>query len=159
VLAERVNRLERYRSEFFGRLRELLGDNPAVRVVGDRFVFQSELLFESGSARLGPEGRAELGKLADTLREVAGRIPEDIEWILRVDGHTDRVPIRTEQFASNWELSTARAVSVVRFLADQGIAQRRLAAAGFGEFHPIDPADTAEAYRRNRRIEIKLTSL
>lgn len=158
VLAERVNRLERYRSEFFGRLRELLGDNPSVRVVGDRFVFQSELLFESGSAQLGPAGRRELAKLADTLSGLARRIPADIDWILRIDGHTDRVPIRTAEFASNWELSTARAVSVVRFLAGQGIPERRLAAAGFGEFHPMDPADTPEAYRRNRRIEIKLTS-
>jgi chemotaxis protein MotB len=158
ALARKVNRLEQYRSEFFGRLRELLGDNPAVRVVGDRFVFQSELLFDSGSATLGEQGRTELAKLAVTLREVAARIPGDIDWILRVDGHTDRVPISTAQFASNWELSTARAVSVVRFLAAQGIPQRRLTAAGFGEFHPLDPADSAEAYARNRRIEIKLTS-
>lgn len=158
ALARKVNRLERYRSEFFGRLRELLGDNPAVRIVGDRFLFQSELLFDSGSATLGEQGRRELAKLAGTLREVAARIPAEIDWILRVDGHTDRVPIHTPQFASNWELSTARAVSVVRFLASRQIPQRRLTAAGFGEFHPIDPDDTPDAYRKNRRIEIKLTS-
>lgn len=158
ALARKVNRLEQYRSEFFGRLRELLGDNPAVRIVGDRFLFQSELLFGSGSATLGETGRLELSKLAETLRQVARRIPSDIDWILRVDGHTDRVPIHNQAFESNWELSTARAVSVVRFLASQGIAQKRLTAAGFGEFHPLDPADTPEAYARNRRIEIKLTS-
>lgn len=158
VLARKVNRLQRYRSEFFGRLRELLGDNPAVRIVGDRFLFQSELLFDSGSATLGDRGQRELAKLAVTLRDVAAHIPEEIDWILRVDGHTDRVPINTPQFASNWELSTARAVSVVRFLASQRIPQRRLTAAGFGEFHPIDPTDTPAAYRKNRRIEIKLTS-
>ncbi len=158
ALARKVNRLERYRSEFFGRLRELLGDNPAVRIVGDRFLFQSELLFDSGSATLGVQGQRELAKLAGTLRDVAAHIPEEIDWILRVDGHTDRVPINTPQFASNWELSTARAVSVVRFLASQQIPQRRLTAAGFGEFHPIDRTDTPVAYRKNRRIEIKLTS-
>jgi chemotaxis protein MotB len=158
ALARKVNRLEQYRSEFFGRLRELLGDNPAVRIVGDRFLFQSELLFGSGSATLGETGRLELSKLAETLRQVARRIPSDIDWILRVDGHTDRVPIHNEAFESNWELSTARAVSVVRFLAAQGIAPKRLSAAGFGEFHPLDLADTPEAYARNRRIEIKLTS-
>jgi chemotaxis protein MotB len=158
ALARRVNRLERYRSEFFGRLRELIGDNPAVRVVGDRFLFQSELLFDSGSAALGAAGREELGKLAVTLREVAAEIPSDIDWILRVDGHTDRVPISNAPFESNWELSTARAVSVVRFLTSQGIPPQRLSAAGFGEFHPIDPADNPGAYRKNRRIEIKLTA-
>ncbi len=157
-LARRVNRLEQYRSEFFGRLRELIGDNPAVRVVGDRFLFQSELLFDSGSATLGEAGAAELAKLAVTLREVSGRIPKDIDWVLQVQGHTDRVPINTAQFPSNWELSTARAVSVVRFLAAQGIPEKRLTAAGFGEFHPLEAGDTQDAYRKNRRIEIKLTS-
>ncbi|MCW8906253.1 MAG: peptidoglycan -binding protein [Sedimenticola sp.] len=158
-LARRVNRLEKYRSEFFGRLRELLGDNPSIRVVGDRFLFQSELLFASGSARLGDEGKQQLGKLAGTLKSVADRIPVDIQWILRVDGHTDRIPINNERFPSNWELSTARAVSVVRYLASQGIPEKRLSAAGFGEFHPIDSGGSEEALRRNRRIEIKLTSL
>ncbi len=158
-LARQVNRLEQYRSEFFGRLRALLGNNPAVRIVGDRFLFQSELLFASGSARLGAKGKAELAKLAVTLKQVATRIPKEINWILRIDGHTDRLPIHTEQFPSNWELSSARAVSVVRYLASQGIPQRRLTAAGFGEFHPIDTGDTPEALSHNRRIEIKLTSL
>jgi len=158
-LARRVNRLEKYRSEFFGRLRELLGDNPSIRVVGDRFLFQSELLFASGSARLGEEGKQQLGKLAGTLKSVADRIPADIQWILRVDGHTDRIPISNERFPSNWELSTARAVSVVRYLASQGIPEKRLSAAGFGEFHPIDSGASEEALSRNRRIEIKLTSL
>ncbi len=158
ALARKVNRLEKYRSEFFGRLRELLGDNPAVRIVGDRFLFQSELLFGSGSAELGEQGQLELMKLAGILRQVSTRIPQEIDWILRVDGHTDRVPIKTARFDSNWELSTARAVSVVRFLAVQGIPHKRLSAAGFGEFHPLDPADTPAAYAGNRRIEIKLTS-
>ncbi len=159
LLAQRVNELEKYRSEFFGRLRDLLGDNPNIRVVGDRFLFQSELLFASGSAQLGEEGRPELAKLAATLRQVAAKIPKDINWVLRVDGHTDRRSISTERFASNWELSTARAVSVVSYLAAQGISPQRLAATGFGEFHPIDQADTPEALQRNRRIEIKLTDL
>lgn len=157
-LARRVNRLEQYQSEFFGRLREVLKDNPSVRIVGDRFLFQSELLFDSGSADLGSQGKGELTKLAGTLREVADKIPADIDWVLRVDGHTDLRPIRTEQFPSNWELSTARAVSVVRFLASQGIPERRLTAAGFAEFHPLVKARTEEAYAKNRRIEIKLTS-
>jgi chemotaxis protein MotB len=157
-LARRVNRLERYQSEFFGRLREILGDNPYIRIEGDRFVLQSELLFESGSANLGESGRSHLNRVADTLKQLAGKIPEDLNWILRIDGHTDRMPIRTAKFASNWELSTARAVSVVRFLAEQGIPESRMTAAGFSKFHPIDPADTFEAYRKNRRIEIKLTS-
>lgn len=158
ALAREVNRLERYRSDFFGRLREVLGSNPSIRVVGDRFVLPSELLFDSGSATLAAAGRVELAKLAATMRGLASRIPPDIDWILRVDGHTDRVPINTPQFGSNWELSTARAVSVVQFLIGEGITPQRLSAAGFGEYHPIDPADTPEAYRRNRRIELKLTA-
>jgi len=158
ALARQVNLLEQYRSEFFGRLREILGNNPYMRIEGDRFVFQAELLFDSGSARLGKEGKGHLTKLATTLLQLSKRIPKDINWVLRIDGHTDRVPIHNEQFASNWELSTARAVSVVRFLADQGIPEKRMLAAGLSKFHPIDPADTPEAYRKNRRIEIKLTS-
>lgn len=158
ALAREVNRLEKYRSDFFGRLREVLGENAAVRIVGDRFLLPSELLFDSGSAVLGAAGEQELGKLATTLKNLAARIPPDIDWILRVDGHTDRLPINTTAFPSNWELSTARAVSVVRFLTSQGIPAGRLSAAGFGEFHPIDPADTPEAYQKNRRIELKLTS-
>ncbi len=158
ALAQRVSKLEQYRSEFFGRLREVLGDNPAVRVVGDRFVLQSELLFASGSAQLGEGGKQQLTKLAGTLNAIAMRIPGDIDWILRIDGHTDKVPIKTRRYPSNWDLSTARAVSVVRFLQQQGIPANRMSAAGFGEFHPIDEADTPAAYRRNRRIEIKLTA-
>lgn len=158
ALARQVNVLEQYRSEFFGRLKEILGNNPHMRIEGDRFVFQAELLFDSGSARLGEEGKGHLTKLATTLLSLSRRIPKDINWVLRIDGHTDRVPIHNERFASNWELSTARAVSVVRFLADQGIPENRMLAAGLSKFHPIDPADTPEAYRKNRRIEIKLTS-
>ena len=157
LLAKQVNELKRYRSEFFGRLREVLGDNPNIRVVGDRFLLPSELLFASGSAKLGEQGKRELAKLAVTLRDIAAKIPPEVNWILRVDGHTDKQPIHTRKFPSNWELSTARAVAVVRFLARQGIPPERMAATGFGEFHPVDTADTPEAYRRNRRIEIKLT--
>jgi chemotaxis protein MotB len=158
ALAREVNRLNQYRSDFFGRLREVLGANSSVRIVGDRFVLPSELLFDSGSATLAEPGRRELAKLATTVRNLAARIPNDIDWILRIDGHTDQVPINTANFADNWELSTARAVSVVHFLINQGIAPQRLSATGFGEFHPIDPAQTPEAYRLNRRIELKLTA-
>ncbi|MCA1784468.1 MAG: peptidoglycan -binding protein [Desulfobacteraceae bacterium] len=158
ALARKVHELTRYRSEFFGRLKEILGDNPAIVIRGDRFVFQAELLFASGSATLGDAGKTHLAALAATLLEVAKKIPADINWILRIDGHSDKVPINNEFFTSNWELSTARAVSVVRFLSRQGIAEKRMAAAGFSKYHPIDPADTKEAYRKNRRIEIKLTN-
>lgn len=157
-LARKVNELERYRSDFFGRLRQIVGDNPLVRIEGDRFLLQAELLFSSGTAELGEQGKDQLRELADVLNELIPSIPDDLQWILRVDGHTDRVPISSSNFSSNWELSTARAVSVVRYLADQGIPESRMAAAGFSKFHPIDPADTREAYRKNRRIEIKLTS-
>jgi chemotaxis protein MotB len=157
ALARKVEELNRYRSEFFGRLREVLGNHPSIRIVGDRFVFQSELLFPTASATLVPDGKRQLTQLAQTLRAVTREIPADIDWILRVDGHTDRRPIHTEQFPSNWALSTARALSVVQYLIAQGIAPKHLAAAGFGEFHPLDDANTAAAYARNRRIEIKLT--
>lgn len=158
-LARRVNELQRYRSEFFGQVRAALGDNPDVRVEGDRFVFQSELLFASGSADLGAAGQAQLAQLARTLVELGERIPATLDWILRVDGHTDRVPLtRNSPFASNWELSSARALSVVRHLAAEGVPPRRMAAAGFGEYRPLDEGEGAEAYRRNRRIEIKLTA-
>jgi chemotaxis protein MotB len=149
--------LQRYRSEFFGRLREALGNHPGIRIVGDRFVFQSEVLFPSGSAELEDDGRLQLVQVADTLREISDRIPDDIDWVLRVDGHTDKRPIDTILYPSNWELSTARATSVVRLLIERGIPPHRLAAAGFGEFHPLDDRNTEEAYRRNRRIELKLT--
>jgi len=156
-LASKVKELSRYRSEFFGRLRDVLGDHPDIRVVGDRFLFQSELLFSSGSADLGDQGMVQLKKLAATLKTVSARIPGDINWILRVDGHTDRNPISTEQFPSNWELSTARALSIVNFLVAEGIRPGRLAATGFAEFHPLDRKNTREAFSRNRRIELKLT--
>ncbi len=157
-LARQVNELERYRSEFFGRLRKIIGDNPLIRIEGDRFLLQSELLFASGTAELGEEGKKQLQQVAKVLLELIPSIPDDLQWILRVDGHTDKIPIHSAKFASNWELSMARAVSVVRYLAEQGIPEQRMAAAGFSKFHPIDPADNEEAYRKNRRIEIKLTS-
>ena len=157
-LARRVNDLEQYRSEFFGRLREILSDNPLIRVEGDRFLLQAELLFPSGNADLSEPGKQELEALADVLKDIIPAIPDDLQWILRIDGHTDRVPINSSRYSSNWELSTARAVSVVRYLASRGIPEERMAAAGFSKFHPIDPAETSEAYQINRRIEIKLTS-
>lgn len=159
ALAEQVEELSQYRSEFFGRLKEALDDRQDFRIVGDRFVFQSEVLFGSGSARIGGEGQQQLRQLATALNDVATRIPADLDWILRVDGHTDSVPVgSTSTFDSNWDLSTARAISVVQELVREGVAPERLAATGFGEFQPLDPRDDEIAYRRNRRIEFKLTS-
>ena len=158
ALASKARQLQRYRSEFFGRLREALGQYPDIRIEGDRFILPSELLFESGSDQLGAEGRQQVARLALTLSEIAAIIPADIDWILRVDGHTDRRPINSERFQSNWELSAARAISLVRQMADNGVPLARMAAAGFAEYHPVDPAETAAAYARNRRIELKLTS-
>ncbi len=156
--AERTARgLSTYRSEFFGRLREVFGDDPDIRMVGDRFVFQSEVLFPSGSAELDPDGQSTLTELADTLKEVAKKIPPEVNWMLRIDGHTDRVPIKTWAYESNWELSTARATSVVKFLVRLGLAPEHLAATGFGKYRALDPRDDEIAYRRNRRIEFKLT--
>ena len=157
ALATKVQELSRYRSEFFGRLREILGNQRGIQIVGDRFVFQSEVLFQTGSSEIGDAGKTQMQRLATSLREIAGKIPANIDWILRVDGHTDQVPIKTTRFPSNWELSTARAVSVVKFLIEQGIPANRLAATGFGEFQPIDQRTDEIAYRRNRRIELKLT--
>ncbi|MBT3790710.1 MAG: peptidoglycan -binding protein [Alphaproteobacteria bacterium] len=157
ALAKKVEELSRFRSEFFGRLREALGNRKDVRVVGDRFVFQSEVLFSSGSADLGGKGQDQLAKLAKTILEIADKIPTKLPWILRVDGHTDRNPIATARFPSNWALSTHRALSVVNQLIRQGVPANRLAAAGFGEFQPLDTNNDEIAYRRNRRIEIKLT--
>ncbi len=157
ALARKVQELARYRSEFFGRLREMLGDRPDIQIVGDRFIFQSEVLFESGSAEIELAGEPQLAQLARTLIDISERIPQEIDWILRVDGHTDRVPISNELFLSNWELSTARAISVVRFLIRHGIPATRLAATGFGEHQPIDDRTDEIALRRNRRIELKLT--
>jgi chemotaxis protein MotB len=159
ALARQVSELERYRSEFFGRVKEALGENPGVRVTGDRFVFQSELLFASGEAALNTDGRAQLERLADSLLEIADLIPEEIDWVLRIDGHTDPQPLREgHQYRSNWELSTARALSVVEFLASRGLPPQRMVAAGFGEHRPAVAGDDAQANQRNRRIEIKLTS-
>ncbi|MBS8242190.1 peptidoglycan -binding protein [Marinobacter lipolyticus] len=157
LLAERVNELQQYQSEFFARLRRILEDNENIRVVGDRFLLPSELLFASGSAQLGEEGQGELDKLANVLLDVVKRIPDDIDWILRIDGHTDLIPINTPRFPSNWELSTARAVAVVRYLAEQGVPERRMVAAGFGEFFPVAEGTSPQALQQNRRIELKLT--
>ena len=157
ALASKVQELSRYRSEFFGKLRDVLGNQKGIRIVGDRFVFQSEVLFTTGSADLGSEGKTQIIQLAGTLKEIIKKIPPKIEWILRVDGHTDRIPIQTSRFPTNWELSTARAISVVKFLVGQGISPTNLAATGFGEFQPIDPRDDEIANLRNRRIELKLT--
>jgi chemotaxis protein MotB len=157
ALASKVEELARYRSEFFGRLREVLGDRPDIRVVGDRFVFQSEVLFSPASADLSDNAKKQLLPVAQALKEISSKIPPDLNWVLRVDGHTDKRPITTAQFPSNWELSTARAISVVRFFIDQGIPANRLVAAGFGENQPLDARDSEDAYRRNRRIELKLT--
>jgi chemotaxis protein MotB len=158
ALAQRVQELSRYRSDFFGRLREILGNRPDIRIVGDRFVFQSEVFFDSGSAVVRPEGRIELDKLAAALLELDKSIPPEIAWVLRIDGHTDVRPITTSlQYKSNWELSSARAISVVQYLIAKGVSPQRLVAAGFGEFQPLDPDRTEDAFRRNRRIELKLT--
>jgi len=157
ALAERVKQLSRYQSEFFGKLREILGNRPDVRIVGDRFVLQSEVFFDTGKADLKDEGRAELDKVADALLGLEKQIPPEIPWVLRVDGHTDVRPITGGVFKSNWDLSAARAISVVQYLIAKGVAPKRLVAAGFGEFQPIEAGATEDAYRRNRRIELKLT--
>jgi chemotaxis protein MotB len=157
ALASKVAELARYRSEFFGRLREVIGNRPDIKVVGDRFVFSSEVLFPSGSAVITDPGKEALRTVASAIEQIAPRIPNDINWVLRVDGHTDNVPINTAQFPSNWELSSARAISVVRYLISQGVPPDRLAAAGFGEYQPIVPGNTPEARAANRRIELKLT--
>jgi chemotaxis protein MotB len=157
ALAQRVQELNRYRSDFFGRLRQVLGNRPEIRIVGDRFVFQSEVFFDPGSAELKEGATPELDKLATALLELMDKIPKDIPWVLRVDGHTDVRPIANVRFPSNWELSASRAISVVKYLITRGIPADRVVAAGFGEFQPIDPANNDEAYRRNRRIELKIT--
>ncbi|HEY0223986.1 MAG TPA: peptidoglycan -binding protein [Pseudolabrys sp.] len=157
ALAEKVQELTKYRSDFFGRLREILGNRPDIRIVGDRFVLQSELLFDVGKAELKPEARVEVDKIAAAILELAQKIPPDIAWVLRVDGHTDIRPIAGPVFKSNWDLSAARAIAVVQYLASKSIPPEHLVAAGFGEFQPIDPAKTEDAYKRNRRIEFKLT--
>ncbi|MGY6707677.1 MAG: peptidoglycan -binding protein [Rhizobiaceae bacterium] len=158
ALAQRVQELNRYRSDFFGRLREILSDREGIRIVGDRFVFQSEVLFPSGSEQINPAGQEEMQRLAEAILELQREIPPEISWVLRVDGHTDNIPLSgTGRFRDNWELSTARSTSVVKFLIENGVPAERLVAAGFGEYQPLDEADTPEARDRNRRIELKLT--
>lgn len=158
ALAQRVQELNRYRSDFFGRLREILSDRENIRIVGDRFVFQSEVLFPSGAAVLNPAGSEEMKKLALALIDLQKEIPDDINWVLRVDGHTDDIALSgTGQFKDNWELSSARAISVVKFLIANGVPANRLVAAGFGEFQPLEPGETPEVRAKNRRIELKLT--
>jgi chemotaxis protein MotB len=158
ALAQRVQELNRYRSDFFGRLREILSDRENIRIVGDRFVFQSEVLFSSGSADLNPDGKGEMAKLATALVDLAREIPTDINWVLRVDGHTDNVPLSgSGRYADNWELSSGRATSVVKFLIEEGVPANRLVAAGFGEFQPIEEGNSTRARATNRRIELKLT--
>jgi chemotaxis protein MotB len=157
ALAQRVQELSRYRSEFFGRLSQILGNRSDIRIVGDRFVFQSEIFFDTGQAVLRPEGREELDKLGGALLDLEKQIPPEIAWVLRVDGHTDVRPISSLQFPSNWSLSAARAISVVQYLIGKGVSPQHLVAAGFGEFQPLDTGQSEDAYRRNRRIELKLT--
>jgi chemotaxis protein MotB len=157
ALAKKVQELNRYRSDFFGKLKEALGNRPDFQIVGDRFVFPSDVLFDSGSDVLKPEAATQLEKLASALVELEGQIPPDIAWVMRVDGHTDIKPIATPEFPSNWELSSARAISVVRYLMQLGVPANRLVAAGFGEFQPIDAGEDDDALRKNRRIELKLT--
>ena len=158
ALAQRVNELQRYRSDFFGRLREVLGGRSDIQIVGDRFVVPSELLFASGTDELTPVARNQLDSLATTLSEVASEIPSGIDWVLRIDGHTDRRPIATDRFPSNWELSSARAIAIVKYLVTRGVPANRLSANGFGEFRPLDPGSSEAAYAANRRIEIQLTN-
>lgn len=153
AMVQKVEELEKYRSEFFGKLKELLANRSDIRIVGDRFVFQSEVLFPSASANIGKEGEKKLVQLATTLKEISAKMPKDLKWVLRVDGHTDNKPIHTDKFPSNWELSAARAISVIKFLTQHGIEPEHLAAAGFGEFHPIEKTGDD---KKNRRIEFKL---
>jgi chemotaxis protein MotB len=156
ALAQKVQELSRYRSDFFGRLREILGSRPGVRIVGDRFVFESEVLFDTGRAEVSAAGRAQMEQVAVALQDLEREIPPEIPWVMRVDGHTDKRPV-TGQFRSNWELSAARAIAVVQYLVSRGVSPQHLVAAGFGEFQPLDAGDNDEALRRNRRIELKLT--
>jgi chemotaxis protein MotB len=158
ALAQRVQELNRYRSDFFGRLREILSDRDNIRIVGDRFVFQSEVLFPSGAAEINEAGKGEMLKLANAIIELAKEIPPEINWVLRVDGHTDTVALSgSGKYADNWELSSGRATAVVKYLIANGVPADRLVAAGFGEYQPLDTADTVEARGKNRRIELKLT--
>ena len=157
ALADKVEELKRYRSEFFGRLSALLANRPGIHVVGDRFVFQSEVLFPPGSAELSAAGREQIRTLAKTLKQIAAEIPKDVPWILRVDGHADRQPIANTAFPTNWELSAARAITVVKLLVAEGVKPQNLAATGFSQFQPLDTGNSQEAFARNRRIELRLT--
>jgi chemotaxis protein MotB len=157
ALAAKVEELQRFRSDFFGRLREVLAGRPGIQVVGDRFVFQSEVLFPAGSAEMIPAGAEQIDKLAGTIREIANKIPGNLNWVLRVDGHADRRPTAGGPYVSNWELSAARAINVVKLLIDNGVDPAHLAATAFGDNQPLDPNDNADAYARNRRIELRLT--
>lgn len=157
ALAQKVQELAKYRSEFFGRLRQILGNRDDIEIVGDRFVIQSEILFDSGSDDLNPSGIGQLRKITDAVREIAAQIPNDLNWVIRIDGHTDANPIKTAQFPSNWYLSSARAIAVVNFMVKEGVAPNHLVAAGFGEFQPLAKGNGPDALKRNRRIEFKLT--
>jgi chemotaxis protein MotB len=157
ALLSQVAQLAKYRSEFFGRLRDALGNRPDIRIVGDRFVFQSEVLFPPASAQLSDAAKQRLAIVAAALKDISTKIPNDIPWVLAVNGYTDKRPISTPQFPSNWELSAARAITVINYLIAQGVSADRLAAAGFAEHDPIDPGDSEDAYAKNRRIELKLT--
>jgi len=158
ALANKVEELARYRSEFFGKLSQILGNRPDIRVVGDRFVFQAEVLFPPGKADLAADAKKQLDPVFDALKDIAAQIPPDINWVLQVDGHTDHRPIHNDQFDSNWELSTERAIAVVRYAIDRGIPADHLSAAGFADYQPIDTGTTDDAYKKNRRIELKLTA-
>jgi chemotaxis protein MotB len=157
ALANKVEELQRYRSEFFGKLRDVLANRPGIQIVGDRFVFQSEVLFPIGSADLTQAGQDEINTLAGTIKQIAAEIPPGLNWILRVDGHADRLPVNRGPFASNWELSSQRAINVVKLLIADGVPPQHLAATGFADFQPLDSADTPEANAKNRRIELRLT--
>ena len=158
ALANKVNELQQYRSDFFGKLRAVLGERGDIQIVGDRFVVPSELLFASGTDELTSAAHAQLDKLAATLNEVSSEIPSDVDWVLRIDGHTDKRPIATSRFPSNWELSSARAIAIVKYLVTKGVPAKRLSANGFGQFQPLDPGENETAYAVNRRIEIQLTN-
>ena len=157
ALATKVEELAKYRSEFFGKLKTILGDRQDIRVVGDRFVFQAEVLFALGKADLTPGAKQQLAPVFAALKQIAAQIPPDLNWVLQIDGHTDRRPIHSDEFASNWELSTARAISVVRYAIEQGIPPNRLSAAGYADNQPIDQGNGDDAFQHNRRIELKLT--
>ena len=157
ALAQRIQELTRYRSDFFGRLRQIVGTREGIRIVGDRFVLQSEVLFDAGQAVLSQQGKPELDRIGAAILDIEKEIPPDIAWVMRIDGHTDKRPIQSAAFPSNWALSSARAIAVVQYLVGKGVSPTHLVAAGFAEFQPLDTAENDDAYRRNRRIEIKLT--